>query len=125
MKLPLGRIVNSERALQSLSSKELPSGMAYKIFKNIKLLEPELEVFRSTNDQAIRKYGEERDGQIMIDPNSSSFAQYAEEINPILVTEVDVDIEILKMSDLLDALDKAEATISVSDLASLEYMLEE
>ena len=125
MKLPLGRIVNSERALQSLSSKELPSGMAYKIFKNIKLLEPELSVFQDTNQQAIRKYGKEKDGQVMIDVNDPSFAKYAEEINPVLLTEVEVDIEILKMSDLLDALDKAEATISVSDIASLEYMLEE
>lgn len=123
-------ILNSQSTLTELNNcKGLSSVTAYRIAKNIKLVNEELKVY---NDQRIKllenlankdKDGKpiikEDDGMQEYDLTDENKLKLQEEVNKLLEEEINMDIK--KVS--LEQLDGAG--LSPAQLSTIEYMLEE
>lgn len=80
---------------------------------NYRAITKEVEVYQKINEELIKKYGEEKDGSFIImnfvedsktgektlNPN---LEKYAEEINPILQEERELEIPEIKIGDFQD-----------------------
>lgn len=123
-------ILNSQSTLAELNNcKGLSSVTAYRIAKNIKLVNEELKVY---NDQRIKLLenlaNKDKDGKPIIkaengtqeyDLTDENKLKLQEEVNKLLEEEINMDIK--KVS--LEQLDGAG--LSPAQLSTIEYMLEE
>ncbi len=123
-------ILNSQSTLAELNNcKGLSSVTAYRIAKNIKLVNEELKVY---NDQRIKLLEnlankdedgkpiiKEDDGMQEYDLSRENKIKLQEEVNKLLEEEINMDIK--KVS--LEQLDRAG--LSPAQLSTIEYMLEE
>lgn len=123
-------ILNSQSTLAELNNcKGLSSVTAYRIAKNIKLVNEELKVY---NDQRIKLLEnlankdedgkpiiKEDDGMQEYDLSRENKIKLQEEVNKLLEEEINMDIK--KVS--LEQLDGAG--LSPAQLSTIEYMLEE
>lgn len=123
-------ILNSQSTLAELNNcKGLSSVTAYRIAKNIKLVNEELKVY---NDQRIKLLEnlankdedgkpiiKEDDGMQEYDLSRENKTKLQEEVNKLLEEEINMDIK--KVS--LEQLDGAG--LSPAQLSTIEYMLEE
>ena len=76
-------------------------------------LAKEVETYQKINDELIKKYGEERDGNYLI-PNylgdsetsekkqNPNILKYLEELNPILLEEKEIEFSEVKIEDFQD-----------------------
>lgn len=128
--MKLLEIINSQSTLAELNNcKGLSSVTAYRIAKNIKLVNEELKVY---NDQRIKLLenlaNKDEDGKPIIkaengtqeyDLTDENKLKLQEEVNKLLEEEINMDIK--KVS--LEQLDGAG--LSPAQLSTIEYMLEE
>ena len=130
MKLTLKQIFEASSALARLGSEKLPVKMAYTIGRNIQKLKPELENFDKIRDDLIKnKYGVKNDeGNFEI--SAKNREKFVDEINVLQALEVEVDIWVVKLSEL-EALqeaksgkDKDKEIVTSLEMAVLDFMFE-
>lgn len=128
--MKLLEIINSQSTLAELNNcKGLSSVTAYRIAKNIKVIDEELKVY---NDQRVKLLEElankdeegkpiikEENGMKEYDLSKENKVKLQEEIDKLLDEEVNIDIK--KVS--LEQLDRAG--LSPAQLSTIEYMIEE
>ena len=87
----------------------------FKLLGIIKNIEPLVENFNIVKNETIKKYGKENeDNTISIDiEDSENFTKYVNELNKILSSEEEMDINKLKAKDVFSAGIKSEYLIKL------------
>ena len=72
----------------SLKSMEEKGKVAVKIARNIRMIDDELKEYYQYEAELFKKYGEEKDGQLIVEKTSPLFEEFSKELN-----ELDLDVE--------------------------------
>ena len=72
----------------SLKSMEEKGKVAVKIARNIRMIDDELKEYYQYEAELFKKYGEEKDGQLVIDKNSDNYQKFINEMQPLDNEEV-------------------------------------
>jgi len=59
-----------------------------KIARNLRMIQDELKEYYQRKEELFKKYGEEKDGQLIVDKSSPHFEEFTKELN-----ELDLDVE--------------------------------
>ena len=80
----------SEAKLLSISLKGMDEKgkVAVKIARNIRMIDDELKEYYQYEAELFKKYGEEKDGQLVIDKNSDNYQKFINEMQPLDNEEV-------------------------------------
>jgi len=80
----------SEAKLLSISLKGMDEKgkVAVKIARNIRMIDDELKEYYQYEAELFKKYGEEKDGQLVIDKNSENYQKFINEMQPLDNEEV-------------------------------------
>ena len=87
MKLKNGEVFAAREPLQNLMSVKLPVKASYNVAKLANKLNEQLKVIDDVRNGLIKKYGEEKDGQIIVAQDSENFVKFAEEIGELMEKE--------------------------------------
>lgn len=93
--------------------------VGFKIARNLRMLNDELKEFNEKKMELFQKYGEEKDGQLIIDKGSKNYPLYLEEIKPYEEHEVEFNFRIITEEELSNSELTAEQMYVLSD-----YMVE-
>lgn len=128
MKITNRRIVNDANFLGTLNNKQLPIKVSYAISKNVSKLERELKIYNSEREKIINKYcKKDEEGNLVIDENNQYHIEYEnidvcnKELNELLDIEIEVNIHKFKLNDLM----YGNYEMSPSEMALIDYMIEE
>lgn len=102
----LNDIITNNALFREIHSKPMPARAAFKVARLIRELDKENEMFDKQRIEIVNKYAKhdengqiiEENNQILIDEDK--FAEFQEEINSLLSTEVEVNAEKLAVEDL-------------------------
>ena len=72
----------------SLKSMEEKGKVAVKIARNIRMIDDELKEYYQYEAELFKKYGIEKDGQLVIDKNSENYQKFLNEMQPLDNEEV-------------------------------------
>ena len=72
----------------SLKSMEEKGKVAVKIARNIRMIDDELKEYYQYEAELFKKFGEEKDGQLVIDKNSENYQKFLNEMQPLDNEEV-------------------------------------
>lgn len=114
MKLKLSEILNAFQALNRLAADKMPIKLAYRIQRNIRMIQPELDAFEAARIKLIHdKWGEKQaDGPSKVPPEK--MADFMKEIDELKAEEVEVDIHPLKLDEAIQ--------ITPGDMLALHWM---
>ena len=111
--LELSQELNGNAKLQGILSLSMTMLTKFRLSKLNNELAKEVETYQKINDELIKKYGEERDGNYLI-PNylgdsetsekkqNPNILKYLEELNPILLEEKEIEFSEVKIEDFQD-----------------------
>ena len=126
MKLTLKQLVLAHNTIKELNTtKGLKGSVAYKIAKNYKLIEDEMEPYLKTEQAVVQKYALKDDnGEYRVSNNQYLFSTQdietvQNELNEIQTEEVEIDIKTISLDDLEDV------GLSGEQLINIEFMLGE
>ncbi|MGL6120386.1 MAG: hypothetical protein ACRC0V_07750 [Fusobacteriaceae bacterium] len=111
--MKLVEILNANVVLGKLAEKELKFGLSRKIAKNVKAISEEVTAFEEERGKIAQKYS----GETQEDFNQAEFAR---EINELLVTEV----EGLNLINFYEA-ELEEIELTPKDILSIEFLIKE
>lgn len=124
--MKLREIIESKDVLAQLNqSKGMTGVVAYRIGKNIKMLDAELEEYDKARIHILEKYSNKDDkGNPIIENNNydidqENLAQALNEINDLLDEESTLDLKKVSIEDI------SIANLSPKEMMAIEYMLEE
>lgn len=105
--------------LRESSTANFPTKVSYAIIRNIKILEPLVEINISMKNDLLRKYGvPNQDGTFYISEEVSN--DFSKEINEINALEVNpIDFYTIKYSDIEDI------NLSIKEMDALFFMIVE
>ena len=90
-----------------------------KLMRNKRMIDDELKEYYELEAELFRKYGEEKDGDLIISKDSENYKKFLEEIEPLNNNEVSFDFRKLAEDEL------AQSTLTASQMAILwEWMVE-
>ena len=119
MKVKLGQLKISEKALLNLSQQPLSITVAFQISQLIKQVAPELQELESQRLRLIEKYGTKNAEDDTITVLSDNIASFAQELSPLLETEIDLNFEKIPLSQINE-----DVKISSADLIALEPFID-
>lgn len=104
-------------ALNSLMDEKGVVGL--KIARNKRMIDDELREYYEFKQELFKKYGEERDGQLMISKDSENIDQFLTELKPLDEQEVDFDFRKITEDEL------AGSNLTARQMALIwDYMVE-
>lgn len=104
-------------ALNSLMEEKGVVGL--KIARNKRMIDDELREYYEFKQELFKKYGEERDGQLMISKDSKNIDQFLAELKPLDEQEVDFDFRKITEDEL------AGSNLTARQMALIwDYMVE-
>ena len=104
-------------ALNSLMDEKGVVGL--KIARNKRMIDDELREYYEFKQELFKKYGEERDGQLMISKDSENIDQFLAELKPLDEQEVDFDFRKITEDEL------AGSNLTARQMALIwDYMVE-
>src|SRR5258708_4805027 len=119
----LGNIQNSVDTLKKLYSAILPTKIAYRIKKIIKICQQELTDFEEVQSKKINEYGENKineEGKEFFQVKEENMAQYNKEILEFFTQKVHFDsLEPLLIEEI------ANAALSAADLDKISWLIKE
>ena len=93
----------AEQLLINLDSlQECKGSIGFKIAYNIRKLSDELKEYVMFKQELFKKYGEENEGQLVINRESPNFSSFVKELNE-LDTEIEIPLMKLTEKDLVDS----------------------
>lgn len=102
-------LINSTEVLQKLARTELRAKVAWQVSKLLKLAETEMQNFNETRLEVLKKYGEkDENGELITDENNnckivpSEIANFNNELNELLNTQIEINANKLDIDDLDD-----------------------
>ena len=81
---------------------ECKGSIGFKIAYNIRKLSDELKEYVQFKQELFKKYGEEKEGQLMINRESPNFSSFMKELNE-LDTEIEIPLMRFTEKDLVDS----------------------
>lgn len=115
MKVKMLNVIESSDILQKLMTIEFKSNVAYKISRNARMLQPELDQFNNSKQDIIKKHAEKlEDGNFHI--AKEKIQKVNRELHEILNEQIEVDIMKIDIDDLI-------CDMSPSDIMKIEWML--
>lgn len=127
MKITTAQAVNAYNALTKLATMETSFSTAIDIAKNLQVLEPVVKVFGETNDKELKKYGKKDDkGELIIGEKGAvelaDPKKFNEKYIAMLETEVDVDLEQIKGTEL-KAIKKKDGVITPAEIVPIMFLI--
>lgn len=124
MKIKNEVLVNSVQVLRKLNNAELPVRVSYKLAKNIKNIDKELNIYEEEKQKLINKYGEKDDeGKNKINEDGTikilDTENWNKDIKELLEIEAEINIEKIN----IDELAKGDLKITPSELTLIDYMI--
>ena len=117
----LGQIFQSIEAWKKLAGINMKPKLAYKVLKYTKKVSAECEIAEKQRVALIREITGTKEGEeAKIEPNSPEIQEYVRRFNEIMLLESSLSRLDLDFSDVINAVDEKDETLSVSDLALLE-----
>lgn len=90
------------RDLKGIVYEKMPFNVKYDLFKSIKELEKEREVFKDTLSELLKKYGKkDKDGNYKIDTDSKDFKSFDKEYLSLLDKDISIEIKKIKIEDVM------------------------
>lgn len=122
MKITNNQMVNSIPNLKTLSQKQLPIQVSYKIAKNIRNIEQDLVIYERERQKLVDRYAEkDTEGKPKVNDNGNYVIKdklnWNKDILELLNFETDVEIEKIDIKEL----DGVE--ISPGELMTIDYMI--
>lgn len=122
MKITNNQMVNSIPNLKTLSQKQLPIQVSYKIAKNIRNIEQDLAIYERERQKLVDRYAEkDTEGKPKVNDNGNYVIKdklnWNKDILELLNFETDVEIEKIDIKEL----DGVE--ISPGELMTIDYMI--
>lgn len=77
--------------------------VGFKIARNLRMINDELKEYYQFKAELFKKYGEEKDGQLMINKESENFPLFMKELKPLMETEVNFDFRKITEEELIDS----------------------
>lgn len=77
--------------------------VGFKIARNLRMINDELREYYQFKAELFKKYGEEKDGQLMINKESENFPLFMKELKPLMETEVNFDFRRITEEELIDS----------------------
>jgi len=106
IKITVGEIVQNIQVLNKFLSKELPIQKAFKLSRALKKIDPELKAFEEQRLKLVKKYGEEKEGQIIV--SQINIQKFQEEVDPLLRLELEMDIDPISVKEIDDKFSPVE-----------------
>lgn len=95
------KISQAEKLQASLETMLNSKGIVgYKIARNCRMIREELQEYYEAKRDLLRKYGEEKDGVLMINTKSDSFPLYAKEIAPLEDQDISFDFRLFSEEEI-------------------------
>ena len=119
IKMTLGELVIAEQegALVEIAKLDLKIKDAIKLTNVLKKVTEELSVFRQVRDEKIKKYGVQKDGNIIIEPNSEHLDTFLAEIKEVQNNILEFDFDPFEYEVIGD-----ESKISAKTLLLLNFL---
>lgn len=106
LKIKLGELKGILEALQVLIEKEISIKVSYKISKMVRKVAEEYELFEQSRQKLLQKYGRKDEKGQLISENGIVILEkpeeFNEEFNSLYNTDIEFDIEPLKLESLGD-----------------------
>lgn len=126
MEIALRNLVNSVEVLNKLNNMELPIKFSYELYKDIKNINAELDIYNEKKSQLISKYAlKDENGDVLIDSDKTvqlineNIDLWNKEINELLDIIVNIDIVKLDLNELINS----NCSISPAELKIVEYLI--
>lgn len=113
----LNELVSMRDVLQSVFTAKLPVKISFRLQKFLKLVNTEYEVFEKFRLEMFKEYGEEKDDQLVIKPES--LTTFTNEMNDLLNQEVEVSLIPTKLSAL-----EGRLSVSPIEMAKVERLFD-
>lgn len=94
--------------------------VGYKIARNLRMINEELKEYNQIKQELFQKYGEEKEGSLIIDKSSENYSLFTKEIEPYENQEVNFDFKLITDEELQNGDLTAEQVLILS-----EYFLEQ
>lgn len=119
MKLTLKQLNDGYQPLQSVAAHEFPAKLAYRLGRIVNACNSEMELYRKTINDLIRKHGEGDDVQgYRVEQNSEAMAAFNREAEELLETEIEIWGDPIGINEL-----EPHAKLKPSDLAWLDWLI--
>jgi hypothetical protein len=119
MKLKLGQLVNAQPALNDLAAKQLLAKTAFRIGRNLKTINVELELYDKQRVELAKKFGTLDEAKQQYKFENGSGEKFVEELNAMLATEIEIAVTPILLTDLDDV------KISAANMAALDWLIED
>ena len=90
----------AENLFNQLSSINVKGKVGYVIAYNLRKINDELREYFEFKQELFRKYGEEKNGQLIINKSSDNYLFFMKEISPLEDEEIDLNLKYLTEEDL-------------------------
>ena len=91
-----------------------------KIARNLRMINDELKEYYEFKQELFKKYGEEKDGNLVISKDSENFPLFLKEVLPFETQEVEFNFRKITESEL------AESGLTAGQMSAIwDYMVEE
>ena len=92
----------------------------FKIARNLRMIQDELREYIQFKEGLFRKYGEEKDGQLIVDKDSPNISEFLKELDKLNQQEVQFDFRKITEDEL------AESGLTARQMGLIwEYMVDE
>lgn len=127
--MKLKEVIQRNQQLNTISDKRLPVKISYAIAKNAQTLQKEAELIEKERIKLLEQYAEkDEDGNPKTDGGNyvlgDNMEKYTEEYKEYLDTDVEVDIHKFPETELDKLDDPRYDVLTATELAALEFMLE-
>ena len=110
----------AEKLLNDLSTMlDVKGIVGFKIARNLRMIQDELKEYIQFKEGLFKKYGEEKDGQLIVDKNSPNIADFLVELEKLNQQEVHFDFRKITEEEL------AESGLTAGQMALIwDYLVE-
>lgn len=121
MVLTLEQMLNAEQVLVKISQANLPTLTAWRLLKTIQQIQKECNTFREFRVNKIKEYGvfDEQLNDYILNKDNPNFNKFIEELTPLLQEKSDINIVKINIEDL------KETNLTIQELASIDWLIEE
>lgn len=97
---------------------ETKGSCGLKIARNLRMIQDELKEYYQRKEELFKKYGEEKDGQLIVEKTSPLFEEFSKELNAL---DLDVDFNFRKITEE----ELIESGLSAKQMSLIwDYMVE-
>lgn len=119
VKIKLSQLVSSAESLGRLGGQPLPARQAFLLGKTLKAVNSELESYNATRLETCKRFGTEDKKKGQFEIPEENLEAFNKEFQDLLNTEVELNVDKLKLADL------GNANLSGSDVVVLDWLIEE